>query len=275
VKFFSNLKSEIKRHWRSRYREEMKRRGEPIPSDFVEQEPDDGDLQPPDARRVARRACCLSAVALRGLASTWDHDEQEKFLPSLKRWLAEAGLDDEFEADERKVIQTSVGELDQQQAINSCWRWEGAAVLAASLGRLALPPHDQMVDTQACGDACGVLAPRVELDRLIDSAAFDAEFDCLAYANHVLAIHWRLRQFVHIEPKSMDFADFARGVQWAQFNLESVRLIDGDLAIGDHSIIDADPADLQTTMSITQERHLAANWLIGWDPTYSEVDTST
>jgi len=28
-------------------------------------------------------------------------------------------------------------------------------------------------------------------------------------------------------------------------------------------------------MSIASERHIAANWLIGWDETYSEVENPT
>ena len=90
----SNLKAEIRRHWRRQYRAEMERRGEPLPPDFREEEPGDAELHPPDARRVARRACCLAAVALRGLASTWEHKDQVDFLSDLRTWFGQAGLDD-------------------------------------------------------------------------------------------------------------------------------------------------------------------------------------
>ena len=275
MKRVSKLKAEVRRHWRRHYREEMERRGQPIPPDFREQEPGDGDLNPPDARRVARRACCLAAVALRGLAGTWDHKDQQEFLPQLTHWFAESGLQDEIEPNEHEVIRAPASELDERSTINSCWRWEGAAVLAASLGRLTLPPHDQTIDTQDCGQACGLLARRQALDDLFASAAFDEQFDRFGYANRVLALHWRLRQFINAERQPLDFATYARGVQWAEFDLRGVRLIEGDLAIGDTPISRADTDHVHTAMSIASERHIAANWLIGWDETYSEVENPT
>ena len=276
MKRVSNLKAAVHRQWRTRAREEMLRRGMPLPPDFREAHPDDGDLNPPDARRVARRACCLAAVALRGLASTWSEGDQRDVLPKLSTWFARSGLDDEVEPAERETIEAAAGGgLDQQAAVDACWKWEGAAVLAASLGRLALPPYDQVVDTQACGRACGVFAPREALDGLFASAAFDPGFDRFAYADQVLAIHWRLRQFVHVEQKAIDFADYARGVEWATFDLRGVRLLDGDLAVGDAPITRADPGHVGAAMSIAAERHIAANWLIGWDETYGDVENPT
>jgi hypothetical protein len=275
VTFFSRLKAEIQRHWRGRYQDEMQRRNEPVSADFSVAEPDDGELHPPDARRVAARACCLSAVGLRGLASQWPHEEQQQFIPSFHRWFSESGLQQEIEDTELEILRAPADELDDRNAINACWRWEGAAVLAASLGRLSLPAHDETIDTKACGDACGLFADRGELDRLISNAALDAQFDRDAYANKALAIMWRLRQFAHIEQQPLDFADFARSVEWATFNLEGVALCERDLAIGGRPITDADPELLQLAMNIASERHVAANWLIGWNPIYSDLDNPT
>jgi hypothetical protein len=84
-----------------------------------------------------------------------------------------------------------------------------------------------------------------------------------------------LRQFINAERKPLDFATYARGVQWAEFDLRGVRLIEGDLAIGDTPISRADTDHVHTAMSIASERHIAANWLIGWDETYSEVENPT
>jgi hypothetical protein len=275
VKQVSKLKAAVRRHWRRRAREEMERRGMPIPADFREEQPDDGDLNPPDAARVARRAACLAAVALRGLAGTWADAEQREFLPDLLAWFEQAGLDGEVEPGEREVIKAPAGELDQRALVNACWRWEGAAVLAASLGRLALPPHDQLTDTKACGDACGIFASREQINDLVRSAAFDDSFDRLAYADQAVAVHWRLRQFVNVEQNAIDFATYARGVEWTTFDLRGVRLVEGDLAIGDLPISRATPDDVGTLMSIASERHIAANWLIGWDDVYGDVENPT
>jgi hypothetical protein len=275
MKNHSRLKAEIRKQWRRHYAQQMQRRGEPLPAGFREQEPDDGELNPPDAPRVARRAACLAAVALRGLASTWGPKEQQEFAPRLRSWFDASGLQNEIEPKEAETIAAPASELDQRAALKACWRWEGAAVLVAALGRLPLPPHDQTVDTYRCGRACGVLAARDQLDQLIPSAALDPSFDCQACANRALAIHWRLRQFVQVEQKPLDFATFARGVQWADLDLTGVRLLEGDLAIVDAPIWRAPRERVQMALSIASERHIAANWLIGWHHIYSEVENPT
>jgi Domain of unknown function (DUF4272) len=275
VKHFSKLKAEVRKHWRHVYVQEMQRRGEPVPADFQEQEPDDGELFPPDAARVARRACCLAAVGLRGIASNWSHEDQQKMVADLARWFAQAGLEDEIESKEREVLFAPASELDQKGSVNASWRWEGAAVLAASLGAIELPPHDQPIELKSCGDACGLFQRREQLDQRFAAAAFDPNFDRFAYADRAIAVHWRLRQFINGEAKPMDFTTFAKGVEWATFDLRGVKLIDGDLAIGGAPIARATRDDVFRAMSIASERHIAANWLIGWDPIYSDVENPT
>jgi hypothetical protein len=275
MELFSKQKAEVRRHWRMRYQEEMERRGQPLPDGFVISEPDDGKLEPPDARRVFRRSCCLASVALRGLAATWDAADEQQFLPSLIDWVTKSELSDEFEPGELQVVQTPAGNLDQQRLVDACWRWEGAAVLAASLGRMTLPAHDQVVNTQECGEACGLFANSVELDEIENNISFDSRFARTEFANQALTVHWRIRQFMQGAQEAIDFPAYARGVQWAEFNLRGTRLIDDDLAIGDTPISIASPSDMETAMSIARERHQAANWLIGWASVYSEVETPT
>jgi len=272
---YSKLKAEIRRHWRARALEEMKRRGMPIPPDFKVSLAEDGNLDPPDATRVAKRAVCLAAVRLRGLASEWDEKDQAEFHPQLMNWLRQAELDDELEPAERTTIESPPGGLESRAAINAVWRWEGAAVLAASLGRIELPPHDQTVDTKACGDACGLFQPTGELRRLFQTAQLTPSLDRTAYANRAISIHWRLRQHFNAEPKPLDFANYAAGVKWADFDLREVRLASGDLSINGFPITNAAESDVRTSMSIASERHIAANWLIGWNPVYSEVEIPT
>lgn len=271
----SKLKAEIRAQWRRRAAEEMRKRGTPLPEGFRVSEPADGDLAPPDARRVAQRAGCLAAVALRGLAGTWKHAEQIKFLPRLVNWVDASPILFEIEAEELEIIKAPASELDDQSMVNACWRWEGAAVLNAALGRMQLPAHDFPVDTKACGDAAGLFVAADTLRTQLDSAEFAPMFDRFAYANQALAINWRLRQFVHADPEQIDFATFARGVEWAEFNLAGVRLDDGDLSIRGSPIAQADADLVRGVMSIATERHLAANWLIGWSDVYSEVETPT
>jgi hypothetical protein len=150
----------------------------------------------------------------------------------LNKWFSHSGLDQEIEDSEREILLARASELDERSALNACWRWEGAAVLAASLGRLTLPSHDETNDTRACGEACGLMAPRDEIDRLIANASFDPGFDRFAYANQVLAIHWRLRQFVHVEQKPLDFRAYAAVVYPATTERASLVQCGKDEAVG-------------------------------------------
>jgi hypothetical protein len=274
-KYHSNLKAEVRKHWRMRAREEMEKRGQPLPPDLQESQPGDGDLFPPEPQIVAQRACCLAAVGLRGLATSWSVQDQTEFLPRLKNWVDQVGLSNWCEKSEREALDAPAGGLEQRSAINSCWKWEGAAVLLASLGKVKLPPHDEVVDTQVCGRAAMLFDPPEQVLAAIASVTFDSQFDRFGFADRILAIHWRLRQFKQIGPKPIDFATYAKGVKWATFNLEGVALVEGDLSIGGMPISKATQESLSRAMSIAMERHQAANWLTGWATEYHKVECPT
>lgn len=275
AKYRSELKAQIRAHWRKRAREEMERGGQAIPPDFQESLPTDGDLYPPQPNRIAQRAACLCAVALRGLVSAWPHNEQVEFLPQLLAWFRDAKLDDEIEQSEREVLNAPASELDDRSALNAAWRWEGAAVLLASLGRVVLPAFDQTIDPQVCGDAGGLFTKRDRFRELCEAAALSDSFDAFQYADRSIALHWRLRDFVQVKQSAVNFVEFAKGVQWAKFDLTGVPIAENDLAIEGKPIAKAGPVAAQRALSITLERHHAANWLIGWDPIYSAVETPT
>jgi hypothetical protein len=95
--------------------------------------------------------------------------------------------------------------------------------------------------------------------------------DC---ADRQLAVHWRLREF-SLRPEHMDFQAYALNCPWARMPLEGLRLIEGDLAIGAVPLVQAPEAAWRSCLSIAAERHQAANWLLGQDPTYSEVTADT
>jgi hypothetical protein len=57
--------------------------------------------------------------------------------------------------------------------------------------------------------------------------------------------------------------------------LEGLRIVDGDLAIGDQAIANAPAEKVQTCERVAEERQIAAYWLEGDDPVYSRVDPTT
>jgi hypothetical protein len=92
---------------------------------------------------------------------------------------------------------------------------------------------------------------------------------------HLLMLHWRLRDFLHLRPQRMDFAAFSKECWFGSFDIGAFRLIDNDLAIGAAPIDEAGPDELSKVSSLAMERHLAINWLHGYSEVYSQTDTST
>jgi hypothetical protein len=272
---YSKLKAETRAAWRRMAREEYGRRGIPLPADFQESEPGDGDLHPPEAKRVARRAACLSAVALRGLAAGWPHEDQVGFLPELQEWCRAAVLQDEFEAAELEHINAPASELDQQSAVNASWRWEGVGVLLASLGRARLSAMNVPMEPKGLGDAAGVLAEPRTVMQVVDAAAFSPGFDRFRFADQMLTLHWRLREFTQGKGGPIDFVTTAQRITWAKFDLDGVPLVEGDLALAGQPIARAAQEEVLLARSMISERHHAANWLIGWHEIYSEVEAPT
>jgi hypothetical protein len=111
------------------------------------------------------------------------------------------------------------------------------------------------------------------LDAVVEAELLPAE-EIQSLQASMLTAHWRLRQF-GLQPEHIDFAEFVKTAWWGPLSLEGLRLVDGDLAIGDVAISRATDEDLSRCASIVLERHRALNWLAGWDKLYSEVDTST
>ncbi|MEM6554214.1 MAG: DUF4272 domain-containing protein [Planctomycetota bacterium] len=273
---FDRLRETIRRHWTARADGVVGNSNDGGPDDLTPDHDDDvPPLIPPDAQRVSRRALCLAAHTGRGLLEHASDQAATEALDRLQRWLPEAGLNEELEELERAVIMTPMGELNPQQAVNASWRSEGLAVLAWSLGRATLKPQDEQIDPDPIIGACGMFAPVEELEVMHANAQLCSPVEIEDEASRQLAVHWRLRQFTHYGNKPMNFVAFAEGVQWAQFNLEGVAILEDDLAVGGKPIAQADTAHVQMMTSIVQERHHAANWLLGWEELYSEVTTDT
>ena len=73
----------------------------------------------------------------------------------------------------------------------------------------------------------------------------------------------------------MDFTAYVSACKWASLRLDRLETLDGDLAIDGVRIDKVENATYRRALSITQERHQAFNWLLGFEPLYSEVTTDT
>lgn len=233
----------------------------------------DSEYQPPCADRVARRALVLAGVACRGMLEADATDPEAcAFWGSVRAWLDGFDLASEMEPSEARLIAAALGGLAPQDALNAGWRSEGMAVLAWALHRGELPKHDELAEPRRVADSLGFLLP-AEDTVLVSPRLRDLD-QLQAYGDVAFTVHWRLRQF-GLKAEPMDFAEFAKTPWFGPLSLEGVRLIRSDLAIGSSPIADAPAGEVRRAQSIAMERHQAANWLLGHDPVYSEVDTST
>jgi hypothetical protein len=234
---------------------------------------EEDELHPPAADRVARRALILAAVVCRsGIESDAGNADAETFREEVIEWVEDLGLMDEIEPTEMALLRTPLGELSERQTIEASWKTEGLAVLGWALGRYELPPYDVPAEGPAVGRALGFnedhentvlsnpqLRPRAELTSLSDV---------------LFSLHWRLRQY-SLDGAAMDFAELAQRAWFGPLSLDGLRLCEGDLEIRGVPLFRAPKELWREAMSIALERQLAANWLEGQDPIYSQVTADT
>jgi tetratricopeptide (TPR) repeat protein len=273
----------------------------------------DGEAPPPSPRRVADRAMVLSAIVCRALleqehlAGNREHAEGRTALLS---WIDALGLRSELESEELAFLQTPIGRASPRQRIDGDWRREGLSVLAWALGRFPLPAYDRLTDAEAVLPSVDFLSVHDAL-ALRESARLRPADEIGRFASHITIVHWRLRTF-QLDPElvapsltydvspegavpqdanpvlrklgdartgigtGMDFAQYLRAhPRFQEHWLDHLRLIDGDLAIGDQSLADAFPRTVEHTRSCAVERQIAAYWLNGADVTYSNVQANT
>ena len=139
-------------------------------------------------------------------------------------------------------MQRPVGTLDQQAVVDAIWRTEGLVVLAWSLGWLKLPPYDELAVPADVGEALGTSDP-ARATTMLDEAALVSRTEIDALYEHLLAFHWRVRNY-RLRPVAMDFVEFSQNCWFGSFDISKFRIIDGDLAIGDKSICDASQEQL-------------------------------
>jgi hypothetical protein len=230
---------------------------------------DEETLVPPTPLRVARRALILAGVTCRGFI---ERDiESEPLRQRVIEWMNASDLASELEPHEASLLRTPVGHLTEQQSIDAGWRCEGLVVLAWALGSHDLPAHDESVHPKEVADVLGFLdaAPAA-----LGMPILRPPSDLQLCSNLLLALHWRLREFSRSR-RPIDFAGLLQTARFGPLEIDDLRLVEGDLAIGYLPISAAPEAEFSRCLSIAMERHQAVNWLRGYADVYSEVPVDT
>lgn len=228
---------------------------------------------PPSAERVACRALVLTAMAARSyVEGEGPGDDSTAFQRDLLHWLELVGAATECEPRERRVLVAPIGTLTQAEAINAGWDAEAMVVLAWALGRAELPSFSQTCKPRAVGDALGFWSAR-DHSVLAAPTLRDPE-EIGALADQLFAVHWRLREF-YLNPVPLDFRDIAERASFGPLDVSRLPFVEGDLAIDGVPLALVQDERWRDCLRIAGERHRAANWLLGFEPLYSEVTADT
>jgi hypothetical protein len=234
----------------------------------------DGDVDPPSPDRVARRAMALATLTARALMEEdADEPDAQETYRDLLEWAAAIGIMDEFEDIELAILGTPLGQLGPEAHINATWRLEGLVVLAWALDLQEIPPADELVQANHLWRSLGLLNIE-EASEIIAAPMLRDRDQLLVQREKLFAIHWRLVDF-QINPHALDFVDVARTCSFGPLDIEGVRLVKGDLALGDHCLANAAEAEFYSARSAAQERHQAANWLCDGPAMYSMASVDT
>lgn len=240
----------------------------------INEDDDDIELIPPTPLRVAKRALVMCAIVCRSfLEGGEDVQEEEEFRQQTLDWINTLNIADELEPQEKLLLETPVGSLTTEQRLPYTWQSEGLGVLAWALQKYELPAYDEIVTPAEIADNLYFLDDRAS--ELLISPRLREATEIQQFGELMFSLHWRLRDFMHIDPKPIDFQKVARETWFGPLEIRGLRLIDGDLALGSKSISAASEEERMKCIGIAYERHQAVNWLLGHDELYSEVTTDT
>jgi hypothetical protein len=233
-------------------------------------------LRPPQpaAARVARRALALCAVACRSQLEPHAGDAEARAIhDSVRAWLAAARVDAELEDEERRIVETPLGQMSREDATSAGWRGEGAATLAWGLGRWTLPAIDETVDASDVAMQLDWLAD--DPLALTESAQLRARTDVVQLAEMLEVAQWRLDRELAGEP-AVSLRNFdARSFQWPRHVQPLQFGEDGDVSLGGKSLADAPEHSKRLALRVVMERRRAVNWLAGQHAVYSAVDVES
>jgi hypothetical protein len=238
---------------------------------------EDEDIQdppPPSADKVARRAIVLSVVSCRGVV---EGDRENPGAADLAKrscdWLMGLGLEGELSDWERRVLNSPFGSLSDRDSFDASWLSEATCVLAWALGRGDLPGYEEQCDPAAAANSLGFLDARE--NTALHQPNLREPTALREYNEFIYNLHWRVRDF-SLRPGSYDFESLARKAWGEPVLRHGLKIAAKDLCVDGVSIAFATDEARQQLASITQERHRASNWLIGYaSEDFYEVTTDT
>ena len=146
------------------------------------------------------RGLALTAITARAiLERDMANPKAREIHRDLMDWVRDIAIEDEFEPEERGMLQQPLGQIAQQQLLDFTWRLEGLVVLAWALGRFEIPSHDQTVEFNSLWNGLGLFdSPGARA--LLANPTLRSREEIGMLRNRLFALHWRLRNF-YVNPK--------------------------------------------------------------------------
>jgi hypothetical protein len=230
----------------------------------------------PTPGRVARRAVALMAVTARAVIEREVKQirltgaQATDMHARLLAWVAEVGLETEFEQPEREVLRVPPGKLADRDFSDALWRVEGLEVLGWALNRSAMPRYDGVSNVDDVWNALGFLDTDV-VRKLLAAPTLRPRGDLDAYRRQMTAYHWRLVQFQQTE-KVIDFRAVAEGGKFGPVDVDVFGLADGDLTLRGQRIDRVPEEVFADVAGVTHERLIAITWVCQGPAIYSKVE---
>jgi hypothetical protein len=209
-------------------------------------------------------------LACRAMIDGDSDPEAQELAGRILPLTQETGIYQTYEPAELRLLNSPWGSLARRERVAFGWAVEGVAVMTWALGKAELPGFSTRCEGAPVGNALKMFeqesAEDLESATLRDSK--EIEQRALTYA----VLVWRLNKFVEGREK-INFAAHLKDAQGEPLRVEGFNLIDGDLAVDGTALADLSDERLSEVCSIVRERDKAFRWLLGYEKTYTAVET--
>ena len=253
-------------------------------SEIDDLDPDDLELEielrsPRDVadRLIVLGAVCRRAVLELGSAEEIEEPETERF--DLLAWLRAEGLAGAISAEERRVLETRVGDAREEDTAEASWRAEALVALAWAGGLVAaIGPYDEPADPQAA--LALIPSPWDKTGAFRAALRLRSEEEIAAELERAELWHWRVRTAVRARhgdaAERAELDEIVREVAGAATHAGFLpRLIDGDFPIRGRPYRVLDEDGVEAVGEIAYQRHYALSWVCGNGEGWDDVPTDT
>jgi hypothetical protein len=220
--------------------------------------------EPPDARRILRRAMIVVALAERAWLDSATGEDREARRREILAWVEQSDLECELEPHETAILRCPIGRLSESETEWAVKNVESLSVLGWTLC-LADLPSDRDPSSAA------PLFKVFELPRRPPPVATTrSTAERIAYLERVFTLLWRLETYRE-KPDPMDMREASQdeGIWFGTLAVERLPLDDGDVIIGGRPLREAAPEVVLDWIHALRARLRAAAWLAGVHPLYS------